>query len=48
MTGPRWQVACPEYRTPPVKDRATAERQMATIEKLGACRQVHEVVEVQS
>lgn len=41
----RWCVRCEDFSTPPVKTRAEAERVLAAIEKFGACRYTHEVVE---
>lgn len=48
MTATRYAVECSDYRTNPVRDRATAEHQLERIEEAGYCSLEHEIVEVSS
>lgn len=40
---PRWYVVCESYTVGPLTTEESAQRQLAGIEKLGACQNEHRV-----
>jgi hypothetical protein len=41
-----WIVKCPDFTSPAFRSREDAERWLAGVEKLGACRNDHRIEEV--